>query len=620
MAQAKHTKNSESKPTPRKVTKPVLHKGQPDFEYVYHGADGHPLYRSQYFSGKPETRQYKNGVWVKSKGPGSMLYNLHLVAKAQTVLIVEDEQTVDSLNKALNINPESSLTTNKIAVTCNWGGPGNRNWDDTFTYLSEKEVFILPFDDSNEKDFFSQRWSLKVFKEISNHVDAVIVEALNRDGRKFKPRIDAMANHLNNSVVSAIRSFAPNLFDPQRKIPDSPEFLFIIDNFEKEAKDDEINEVRLIINRLNKKYEFRYNSITMLPEFRKRGDDRFKPLDERAENTIIIDYNANMRTAKLTDKTLSQFLNSEYIRQYHAFREYFINLLPWREGESEDYIEQLAATVITEEDPALFYKMLRKWLIGVVATSLWKGRNDLCLTFVGGQGTGKTSWLKRLTPPALQEYHNATRLDFSSKDRFYYLTSSFMIQLDELDQYRKDEISMLKDFMSATEAKFRPVFGRRLGIFPRSASFCASTNLDEFLQDSTGARRYLVFKIKDVDFMHKINMDLVYAQAYALFRAGEKFWLESDEVAEINERNEGFRSQTLEEELLLEKFAPAELTYPLREFFTTTQILRQLNTDSKMILSIKQLGRALYKHGFTKHTIGGSTKQWCVKKIFADSQ
>ncbi|MDZ7847420.1 MAG: VapE family protein [Owenweeksia sp.] len=82
----------------------------------------------------------------------------------------------------------------------------------------------------------------------------------------------------------------------------------------------------------------------------------------------------------------------------------------------------------------------------------------------------------------------------------------------------------------------------------RRATLVASTNNPSFLVD-THNRRYLAFTTKEIDYLTKVDMDQVYAQAYQLLREGEPYWLNAAEQSELNRMNARYRMPTIEEEL-----------------------------------------------------------------------
>lgn len=76
---------------------------------------------------------------------------------------------------------------------------------------------------------------------------------------------------------------------------------------------------------------------------------------------------------------------------------------------------------------------------------------------------------------------------------------------------------------------------------------------------SLNKNRYLIFMpiVFDNKGSHKIDMNLVYAQAFALFQDGFRCWLNEEEIEKINEYNKRFIVGSVEEEMLETYYRPA---------------------------------------------------------------
>jgi predicted P-loop ATPase len=72
------------------------------------------------------------------------------------------------------------------------------------------------------------------------------------------------------------------------------------------------------------------------------------------------------------------------------------------------------------------------------------------------------------------------------------------------------------------------------------------------LNDETGSVRWLCFVIDEIDWSYssKVNIDMVYAQAYYLFKNGFHYDITADEVRENDEYNRQFLINTPEKELV----------------------------------------------------------------------
>jgi putative DNA primase/helicase len=67
---------------------------------------------------------------------------------------------------------------------------------------------------------------------------------------------------------------------------------------------------------------------------------------------------------------------------------------------------------------------------------------------------------------------------------------------------------------------------------PRRSVLVATTNDEEFLSDSTGSRRFWPVRVTEVELdWIRENRDQLWAEAVALFDAGEQWWLDEEHEA-----------------------------------------------------------------------------------------
>lgn len=305
---------------------------------------------------------------------------------------------------------------------------------------------------------------------------------------------------------------------------------------------------------------------------------------------------------------------------YNPFEEYFENLPKW-DGKT-NYIQQMARTVQTTQQK-LFEEVFTKYLIGSLHCLLEENAvNDVCLVFQSAQGIGKTRWNRKLLPERFrEEYLYEGSIDTKNKDHSQYLSQYWFIHLDELETSTNNEIGALKSFITQEKISLRKAYGRYKVSFKRRASFLGSVNLDKFLSDTTGNRRWLVFKLKSISYMHNIDVDKMWAQVYALWRAKTQHWFDHEEIKLINERNEEFRSMSAEEEMLLKtyEFTAADKTTD-GIYLSATEVIIDIGADRPQLVSklnTKIMGKALAKHvplAKNRKISSGITKYY-LKKI-----
>lgn len=223
-----------------------------------------------------------------------------------------------------------------------------------------------------------------------------------------------------------------------------------------------------------------------------------------------------------------------------------IELLRW---DGHDHITDLFKTITipkaaSPEHVKWYYTFLARWLVGCVAKVYVPGSQNLVLVFQGGQGAGKNRWLERLGQALWAEGFGEGSVNPDDKDHELRHLDNFIWHVGELDYTTgKKEAAALKDYFTKQQVTVRrpyerfPVTGRSI------CSFCASVNNHEFLHDPTGNRRYLVIPLTDIDHMHEVNLEQVWAQAKALYKEGEQFWYDREEIKVINSMNEKFISK-----------------------------------------------------------------------------
>jgi putative DNA primase/helicase len=164
-------------------------------------------------------------------------------------------------------------------------------------------------------------------------------------------------------------------------------------------------------------------------------------------------------------------------------------------------------------------------------------------------------WFKKLVPEHLGLVKDGMLLRPDDKDSVKQACSFWLVELGELDStFRKADIAQLKSFITSNRDVLRRAYARRESHFARRTMFFGSVNPREFLHDPTGNRRYWTIECAHLDHSHTIDMQQVWAQVLDLWRGGEGYYLDSDEVAELNSHNEEFMAIDPTEERILTRF------------------------------------------------------------------
>ena len=367
---------------------------------------------------------------------------------------------------------------------------------------------------------------------------------------------------------------------------------------------------------LNNRYNFRYNNVLGKLEFKTLKATKYKPMTDFTENSILREI--LKAKVKCSINSLRNLLHSDYCEMFDPFEVYFKSL-PKNEDET-DYIEMLADTITTTKQD-LWRICFKKWFVAMVACVLdEKQVNQTVIVFSGKQGLGKTTWIEKLMPKQLKEYIFSGTINPSNKDTLIHLAECMLINLDELENLNRSEIGSLKEIITKTHIRMRKAYGHNNENMPRRASFAGSVNTAQFLNDTTGSRRFLCFEVEHIEYNHEIDINKVYAQAVKFYKSEFRHWFNQEEIKEINANNEQYQLRSPEEELLLTWFNVADRE-TANNFLTTTQIAVILSEKAKMNITdstVHKLGKALKKHGYLRLKKSGVYAYAVFEKSFDD--
>ena len=366
---------------------------------------------------------------------------------------------------------------------------------------------------------------------------------------------------------------------------------------------------------LNKRYNFRYNIVTGKLEYKKVRNQIYKPITDFVENSILREV--LKAKVKCSIQGLRYLLMSDYVEQFDPFKDYF-STLPVIYQEV-DYITELANT-ITTTNQELWIECFKKWFVAMVAcVTNEKVVNQTVIVFSGKQGIGKTTWMEKLVPKPLKVYLFSGTINPNNKDTLIHLAECMLINLDELENLNKTEIGSLKEIITKSHIRMRKAYGHNNETLPRRASFAGSVNTAQFLNDTTGSRRFLCFEVEHIEYHHNVNLDNCYKHALHLIDQGFRYWFNNEEIKNINQNNEQYQIKSPEEELLLTWFEKADKE-TANAFLNATQIATRLAFFSNININsgtVNQLGKALKKHGFMRISKNGSYV-YAVKELEYD--
>ena len=374
-----------------------------------------------------------------------------------------------------------------------------------------------------------------------------------------------------------------------------------------------------MINYLESRYQFRYNTVMKFTEYRPNnswvGD--FKPVDARVQKSMTLDV--QIADIHVSIKDVRNFLESDRIRNYSPIESYLYDCLGKWDG--KDRIRALARTVPTKnphwED--WFYT----WFLGMV--DQWRGvyrkqyGNSTMPLLISKQGYNKSTFCRRLIPNELS-WGFTDNMILSEKRQVLQAMSQFLlINLDEFNQISPQvQQGFLKNLLQLPTVKIKPPYGSHVQEFPRLASFLATSNMTDILADPSGNRRFLGVELTGpIDVSGRLNYEQLYAQAMQALEQGEKSYFDAAETAVIMQSNRQFEQISPIKQCFLEVFEPTN-DVEKGEYLMAAAIfdvLKQKFGSSLQVSSLQKFGRELQNiEGLTSKKTRFGTEYLVVRK------
>lgn len=353
---------------------------------------------------------------------------------------------------------------------------------------------------------------------------------------------------------------------------------------------------------ISERYIIRLNLLSMKLEYSEKiQNENIKDTkDGNIDDRFVKSLWRKMQLAGINADLQAVFniLGSDFVEAYHPFKSWIEGLPAW-DG-TTDYIREFFSLVhfadISDEE---FHRYTRCWFLAMVASVMFDDVVNHCiLTFIGPQGTYKSTFMLHILPPHLRAFFATKSNSFQlSKDDRLMLAQNIVISLEEIDSMAPKEINQLKAFTTLPQVNERPPYGHNTMIMPRVASLTATGNNLTFLTDQTGNRRWMPFHIVGIEnpWTARIPYEGMYAQALALIRGGERYWLDDSDIRQLNEHNRSFMAPDPATELIVTYFMrPRSETET--KYMTATKIAARFAPAIKIIPN--KIGQALAELGF----------------------
>ena len=240
--------------------------------------------------------------------------------------------------------------------------------------------------------------------------------------------------------------------------------------------------------------------------------------------------------------------------QKHAFNEITAYLLglTW---DGVPRLDTLFVDYLGAADTPYTRAVTRKAFTAAVARAMQPGAKFDNMTILSGpQGIGKSTLLGKMS----RGWFNDSIRTFEGKEASELLQGVWIVEVAELDAFRRTDVSRIKQFISQRADRFRAAYGRHVKEMPRCCVFFGTTNSSEYLQDRTGNRRFWPVDVgcrrptksiwRDLDQ----ELDQLWAEAVARWRLGEPLYLEGELANAAQKQQESHREISAREGLILD--------------------------------------------------------------------
>ena len=395
---------------------------------------------------------------------------------------------------------------------------------------------------------------------------------------------------------------------------------------------------------MEKNYELRYNIMKQTEEFRQKASygnysmsnsrqkasncnysmsnsennatfsdektGKWKPLTDRELRRIALEQMEQVGVAWSIDVEL--YVRSALVRDYNPVADFLGGCPPW---DGCDRIRPLARRVPTlcDDWPEWFHR----WFLAVVAQWQQRSRdygNSVVPMLIGAQGTHKSTFCKLLLPPSLREYYiDDIKLD-SAEQVERMLGRMLLVNIDEYNAKTEREQAKIKRVLTERDVQTRKMRSDQYVMLPRMASFIATTNDQQPLNDPTGSRRYLCCELTGIiDTDTPIDYAQLYAQAVHELETGVPWHFTKGEEAAIELHNQQFRCLPSAETVLMAYYEPAERSADC--FIRAVDIQQTLRQQLRPtdVPSIKKLTTALKACYFPYGRVNGQ-RGWYARR------
>jgi putative DNA primase/helicase len=242
---------------------------------------------------------------------------------------------------------------------------------------------------------------------------------------------------------------------------------------------------------------------------------------------------------KNTVADASSYIAKRRLPWYHPVAEYLCSV-KW---DGVPRLDNWLTTYLGVPDSEYVRNVAAKWMISAVKRVHEPGcQADYTLVLEGGQGKRKSGALRALCHD--EDWFTDDLGEVGTKDSALNLLGKWIIEISELDAFKRAEMTTIKAWLVRRFDHLRPPYGRRPEDFPRHNIFAATTNRFDWLNDDTGGRRFWPVRVGqkiDIEGLTAVR-DQLWAEAVFRFHEGELIYF-SDEIEQQATVEQGDRQQ-----------------------------------------------------------------------------
>ena len=497
------------------------------------------------------------------------------------LLTFKDVRRTDELKNAV-----SALPSTFAAIE----GADERSLHIWVRYTDRKGSLPTAENDAEQLYLAAYQQIMPIYRTVTNHDPAGTPPSLTNH---FMMTLDSTPYYNNKAVPIKVNAYQGEI---QRKSSD------IISNGKDNQTDGKENgsikdNITSMMNLLKEKYELRYNTVMKYTEYleKDRAWYGFQPVSPRVQKRMTLEV--QLADIRASIKDVRNFLESDYIKSYDPIGDYLCDC--YGKWDGKDHIRALARTVPT--DNPNWENWFYTWFLGMVEQwrtyRLHQYGNSVVPLLISKQGYNKSTFCRRLLPQELQWGYN-DNLILSEKRQVLQAMSQFLvINLDEFNQISANvQQGFLKNIIQLPTVKIKRPYGSHVEDFPRTASFIATSNIDDILSDPSGSRRFIGVKLTGpIDVSVKPNHLQLFAQAQTALDRGEKCYFDTQQTQLLMDSNKEFQVEMPLEQCFHECFSPAENEVE-GTYLSTAAIFKTLKDrfgSSLEVSNIVALGRRL---------------------------